>query len=199
MIARYSSAVIAGSATTFFLFFVMQTLIAMQPGAAGKERPRHIVEITKVRDEQDVRTKELNPIDERIKDFPQEPPRPVSDVGPADRVGVPVIDVPVPTDANDGLSFRLSDGPLVSIVRVQPVYPARPLSQGIEGWVVVEFDVQADGTVTNAFVVESSNRAFERSAVAAVLKFRYKPRVVDGVPQATTGMQNIFRFELENN
>ena len=90
----------------------------------------------------------------------------------------------------------MNDGPLVTVVRVLPVYPAKPLSRGLEGWVLVEFDVGPNGLVANAFVVESSNGAFEQSALNAIRKFRFKARVVDGVPQRSTGLQNLFRFEL---
>ena len=101
-----------------------------------------------------------------------------------------------PSGPRSGLVFRLNDGPLVSVVRVQPVYPAQPISRGLEGWVLVEFDVRTDGSVANAFVADSSSRAFERSALNAIYKFRYKPAVVDGIPQVATGLQYLFRFEI---
>lgn len=92
--------------------------------------------------------------------------------------------------------FRINDGPLVAIVRVQPAYPAAAETRGLEGWVLVEFDVRADGGVANAFVVESSSQIFEKASLDAVYRFRFKPRVVDGVPQLTAGLQNLFRFEF---
>ena len=67
----------------------------------------------------------------------------------------------------------------------------------LEGWVVVEFDVSGSGTVENVRVIESSHRVFERAAVRAAERFRYRPRVVDGVPQPTRGVRNRFRFEME--
>jgi protein TonB len=71
-------------------------------------------------------------------------------------------------------------------------------TRGIEGWVTVQFDVLPDGTVGNVTVIESSNRSFERSAIQAAGRFRFKARVVDGVPQTSTGVQYRFRFELDN-
>jgi protein TonB len=97
-----------------------------------------------------------------------------------------------------GPSSVLSDGPLVAMVRVQPSYPVSMSSRGIEGHVIVEFDVSADGTVVNPRVLESSHRGFERSAINAAERFRYKPRVVDGVAQATYGIRAILRFQMEN-
>ena len=89
------------------------------------------------------------------------------------------------------------DGPLVNMIRVKPVYPPPAARKGLEGYVIVQFDVLADGNVANVAVLESSNRVFEASAVRATKKFRFKPRVVDGVAMASTGIQNLFRFEME--
>jgi protein TonB len=46
-------------------------------------------------------------------------------------------------------------------------------------------------------VVESSHKMFERSAVKAAQKYRYKPRVVDGEPIAVTGVRVRIEFTLE--
>ena len=39
---------------------------------------------------------------------------------------------------------------------------------------------------------------FESASVKASLKFKYKPRVVDGEPIEVAGVQNKFTYELEN-
>jgi protein TonB len=198
MIARYTSAVVTGSATTVFLFFVMQALIAMQPGAASEPRDRWDLTPVRVKQPEEIRPTEVEPIDKTIKDPPPVAPRPESDHGDAPLISVPAPAPPTPASHHDGTIFRIDDGPLVPIVRVQPVYPAAAEVRGLEGWVLVEFDVRADGGVANAFVVESSNRMFEKAALNAVYGFRFKPRVIDGVPQLTAGLQNLFRFEISD-
>ena len=100
------------------------------------------------------------------------------------------------TNTFDATTIRMVDGPLVALLRVEPQYPPRPLSRSLEGYVLVEFDVLADGSVANVSVVESSDRLFEKAAIRAAERFRFKPRVVDGVPLATTGIRNLFRFEI---
>ena len=57
-------------------------------------------------------------------------------------------------------------------------------------------DDAIDGRVADAFVVESSSRVFEKAALGAAYRFRYKPRVIDGTAVATRGIQNLFRFEM---
>jgi protein TonB len=69
--------------------------------------------------------------------------------------------------------------------------------QGIEGWVVVELYITAAGTVTSARVIDSSHRIFERSALRAVGKWRYNPRVVEGRAVPRKGVRVRLLFELD--
>ncbi|GIX21658.1 MAG: hypothetical protein KatS3mg121_0441 [Gammaproteobacteria bacterium] len=90
------------------------------------------------------------------------------------------------------------EGGLLPLIKVQPVYPREALRKGITGYVVLEYTVTAAGTVSDIRVVESSPRGqFERASIAALERFRYKPRVVNGVPVAVSGLRHVFRFELE--
>ena len=88
-------------------------------------------------------------------------------------------------------------GGLLPIVAVAPAYPARALTRHLEGYVVVEYTVTATGGVRDAFVVASSSSIFDRPALEAAYKFKYKPRVVDGQPVETPGVQRKFTFVLE--
>jgi len=38
---------------------------------------------------------------------------------------------------------------------------------------------------------------FERAAIQAALRFKYRPRVVDGTPMEVTRVQHYIRFEIE--
>ena len=83
------------------------------------------------------------------------------------------------------------------IVKVAPIYPERALKERIEGDVLLEFVVTETGAVRDAVVVEAKPRGvFERAALNAVDKFKYKPRIVDGKPVETTGVRNRFSFEI---
>jgi protein TonB len=63
--------------------------------------------------------------------------------------------------------------------------------------VLVEFTVTVTGAVRNVVVIESTDSVFERAAVQAALRFKYRPRVVDGVAVEVTGVQHYIRFEIE--
>jgi TonB family protein len=62
-----------------------------------------------------------------------------------------------------------------------PTYPVRARESGTEGWVELEFTVTTDGNTQNA-VVRAAEPAgvFDRSALEAVKRWRYEPRVVNG-------------------
>ncbi len=62
----------------------------------------------------------------------------------------------------------------------------------------MEFTVTPAGTVADPSVIFSTSSLFERAATRAVLKFKYKPRVVDGVPVAVPGVKTRISFQIEN-
>ena len=66
------------------------------------------------------------------------------------------------------------------------------------GYVVVEFTVTSLGTVTDPVVLEAEPPGvFDKAALDAVKKFKYKPQVVEGSAVDVAGVRNIIRFELD--
>jgi protein TonB len=97
-----------------------------------------------------------------------------------------------------GLGLVASDGDYLPIVKIAPVYPARAQSRGIEGYCLVEYTVTTTGTTKDVVVVEAEPPGiFNKASIAAALKFKYRPRVVDGEPIEVYGVRNLFRYELE--
>lgn len=75
------------------------------------------------------------------------------------------------------------DGDIVPILRVEPIYPTVAMMRKIGGWVDVEYIVMPDGSVAQARVVASQPKGmFEKSALRAINKWKFKPRVVNGQP-----------------
>ena len=93
--------------------------------------------------------------------------------------------------------MNIAEGDYLPIVRVAPVYPARALSRGLEGHVDLAFTVTTAGTVRDPVVLFSTSSMFERAAIRAVLKFKYKPRVVDGVPVDVPNVKTRITFRIE--
>jgi RNA polymerase sigma factor (sigma-70 family) len=59
--------------------------------------------------------------------------------------------------------------------QARPIYPAALRSAGTAGEVVVDFVVDENGDVQNAFALRSSQREFEAAAVEAVSKWKFQP------------------------
>ena len=107
-------------------------------------------------------------------------------------------DIQAEVGLSGGLKLDSSDGDYLPIVKVAAIYPRRAQTRGIEGFVVVEFTVTKTGAVTSPVVVHAEPEGvFDRAALDAVVKFKYKPRVVDGVAMAVAGVQNKISFEID--
>ena len=62
----------------------------------------------------------------------------------------------------------------------------------------VQFSVTASGEVFDVSVVGASPEGvFEKATVAAVKRWRYDPKIVEGVPVERTGLQTVLRFSLD--
>lgn len=95
-----------------------------------------------------------------------------------------------------GLSVG-SDQDVLPLVRIPPQYPMRAEEMGIQGWVIVQFDISKIGTVIHAVVIEAKPRGiFDRAALRAIVHWRYSPQIEDGAPVERVGVRTMIRFEL---
>ena len=87
---------------------------------------------------------------------------------------------------------------IVPLVRIDPRYPTRALHAGIEGEVIVEFTINPDGSVAEPRIVESRpTGVFDRQVLRAIKRWRFSPRVENGVKVARLATQTI-HFELKD-
>lgn len=198
MFNRYAAAALAGTVITLALLYAMHALIQLRLSepAPPDRLPRWLAKVTIVSPPKPVDP----PIDFHELTAPvQLPPSLPVESRSRERVSLvptrpalPVIAKPTgfPDPGN-------SDSPLVGVMFVQPTYPAIAVTRELEGWVVVQFDVRPDGSVENATVVDSSHTLFEKPAIAAAERSRFKARVVAGVPLPTQGLRKRFVFEME--
>jgi len=201
MIGRYVVSIFAGVAVTFTLLFLMQLLIKLGESALTQDRVRHTLEFVRLK-----RNENLN-LQDQTPEKPDKPPDVPPEVPPQDMDTVdpnaPTINIRPPTvsnivDIGGPGGMNVAEGDYLPIVRVAPIYPARALSRGIEGYVDMSFTVTAAGTVKDAIVLYSSSGLFERAATRAVLKFKYKPRVTDGIPVEVSGVKTRITFKIED-
>lgn len=198
MFARYGIAIGIGAAVTFGLLFIMQLLIASGRGDLSEATGGRIVDFVRVERENVVETK---------KEKPQKPPEPEKQPEMPNSSNLDnfnsalAVSMSSPTLGSGldigGVGFGVSDGEYLPIVKVAPVYPARAASRGLEGYVILEFTVTRTGTTKDISVVESTSSLFDRAAMDAAAKFKYKPRVIDGEPVEVPGVRNKITFVLE--
>ncbi len=83
------------------------------------------------------------------------------------------------------------------IVRVNPQYPSRALSRGIQGATTLRLQVGADGSVGDIEILQSAGDAsLDNAARAAVAKWKFKPALQNGQPVASSSVQRVtFRLE----
>jgi protein TonB len=91
----------------------------------------------------------------------------------------------------------LADGDAISVFRPMPKYPRNAIRQHIEGYVLLELTIANTGAVSRATVLESQPAGvFDRAAVDAALRSRYRPMVVDGIPVERDGVLVRTVFEM---
>jgi protein TonB len=91
-----------------------------------------------------------------------------------------------------------SDRDIMPLVRINPDYPPRAQSRGIEGWVLIQFTITAAGTVRDAKVVDASPKGyFEDAALKAIARWRYNPKVQEGVAVERVGVRVRLSFNME--
>ncbi len=79
---------------------------------------------------------------------------------------------------------------------VPPKYPLQAARDNQQGWVEVEFTVTADGSVSNAHVIDSQpRRTFDRAATEAVSRWQFKPALINGTPTAVV-LKRKLEFKL---
>ena len=178
------------------LFFIMQYLIATASPDIDDSKQRKLPDI--FMPDRDITTEyKLKP--DRPED-PEEPP-PDLETPPVEvEMNIePVNIAPATTFKLDGgRGMSASDGEYLPIVKVAPIYPRRAQTRGIEGYCIVEYTVTKSGSIRDPRAVDCQpSGVFERASVKAALKFKYKPRVIDGDPIEVAGVQNQFTYELE--
>ncbi len=189
-----------GGLTTALLYWLMSALVAAGQGALTKAPEGGVIDFVRVPNPPQLRTEQpkpqMPPKPEKVPETPEIQAAMSKPSANTVHIGAMEIDSSLAVDTRAGLSA--SDGEYLPIVKVAPVYPRRALSRGIEGWVLLKFTVTENGSVVNPEVVDAEPAGvFDRAAMAAVERFKYKPRVVNGQPQSVEGVEHLITFELQ--
>lgn len=199
-IVRLLVGAVAGVVIAFSLYWLMSVLVAAGVNALTDAPKGRIVDFVRVPDPPQLRTEQPKPEKPPKPEVAPETPKmetsTVKPVGNSVDIGNMDVDSSLAVDTSAGLSA--SDGEYLPIVKVAPQYPSRAQSRGIEGWVLLRFTVTETGAVIDPEVIDAEPAGmFDRAAQKAVVRFKYKPRVIDGVAQKVLGVEHLITFELE--
>lgn len=180
------------------LFFIMQYLISSADLKLDESKARKVADIHMPERDIDTNLAEAKP---DKPDDPEEPPPDLDTPQLEMDMNMDVVNMAPATNFELAIStsgISGSDGEYLPIVKVAPIYPRRAQTRGIEGYCIIEYVVTKTGSIRDPIAVDCQpSGIFERASLKASLKFKYKPRVVDGEAIAVAGVQNKFTYELE--
>ena len=190
------------------LFLVMHFLIRSDGMVQKEDSERTYLNFVRVdNSDQDVQTKKRKP--------PKEPPPPetppetpemsqqLANVNANLNMNMPSIGIPINSgdgpflgalSEGDGLAGFDTD--VIPVVRIPPTYPRNAKQAKIQGWVTMSVTINPDGTVSGAKVLESDPpRLFDKAALDAIKRWKFRPKIVNGAPVAQNAKQTI-EFKL---
>ena len=202
MIKKYSGQIIGFfSAITFFM--LLANIVKPSTEALKNENSFRVVDFIRLKKDTTLKEKSR-----AIPDKPEPPKKPPPpDLPPpelqappqAPNLDIEFPDIAIPTDFKGAFLGPQNQGgnsQVIPLVRINPQYPRNELLAGVEGWVKVRFTVEPDGSVSSPKVVESKPpRVFDSSALRAIKKWKFKPKVVNGIAVSQDGTQ-IIEFKL---
>lgn len=194
---------------TLGLFCFMATLITAGQPLSNKYAPESFIDFVRVKPQSQTETRDRK-LPEKPKPPQQQPPKQVAAVAKAETnvqqnlsMDTPLMDVPLGLSGGPYLGSyaagdNVQDGDVLPLVRIEPQYPRKAAMNGTEGFVVLEFDITETGSVANVSVLEAQpQRSFDAAARQALLKWKYKPKVVDGKPVLQVANRVRLDFKLQ--
>lgn len=201
---RYGASLLLAGGVTFFVFWGMQQLITQSGSVGLPKQQERLANFLLPPPNEDVQVKRRQPKKPPAK--PAEPPTPdlpapnVSQNTVAD-FDLGQLDVSADLDIESGLADAVTgDGEAMPIVTVAPIHPRSAAKKGIGGYVTVEFNINEQGNVVQAVIIESAPpKIFDQASLDAIYKFKYRPKMKDGKAIVVKGVRKRFRFESANN
>lgn len=198
---RFIVSILLGAAATFLLFAFMAFLISGGEGRNEGPPPTAPIEIVTNPPDSDVDQRRRTPPPPPPP--PQQPPEtPPNEPDTSDSEGLNLdlgfdVDVGGTDSGFDASGAMIRDGEATPIVRINPRYPPAAQRDGIEGYVVLRFTIDETGGVTDVEIIDSNpRRVFDQEARRALLRWKYKPKVVDGKAVRQPGQTVQLDFDM---
>jgi protein TonB len=204
---RYTVSVIVAIIVTLVTFYIMHTLISGAGGEREQLEPPPGIRFGPVEIDETVETR-----DRRRPPPPpppeEPPPPPEMEIAQMEQqvqempdMDMPDLDLSMtgtgPFLGSMRQADRTAEGDVVPLVRIQPQYPRDAAVSQIEGYVTIQFTIDKTGSVRSPRVIDSKPpRVFDREAIRAILRWKFKPRVVNGEAVERQATQTI-EFNLD--
>jgi protein TonB len=197
---------ILGVVTTLGLLFLMNSLVNTEFTPPDETKSVKIPDIRMADTKIETRMEDAKPEKPQEPETPPDLPEPEFEApqvsGDALNMSAPIAKADIDVGGN---SLAFSEGEYLPIVKVPPEYPSTALSRGIEGYCTVVYTVTETGTTRDPQPIADQcitkdgkpTTVFNRASVKAALKFKYKPKVVDGVAVEVPGVKNRFTYEMQ--
>jgi len=201
-LTRSTTSVIPAVVITFFLFIGMHWLVSTANNDKPSDDEQTSIDFSPVKLDEEANRKQRR-IPKKPPPPKEPPPPPKMQVQQSQQMqnnmptpNIPALDLGVGGDGPYmgpmGQVDMNKDGGIIPIVTISPNYPRKAAIAKIEGWVEIEFTITQGGTVINPSVIDSKpKRIFDREAIRAILKYKFKPKVIDGVAQTQVATQRI--------
>lgn len=200
---RWAISVVMAATITLGLFYFMQALIATGDEFDERINVIKIVDATmpditlEVIEEID----KPEPIEEVEEETPDTPDKQITlSDGPSLNIQRANLDLDTGLQLSNA-TISATDGDYLPLVAIAPQYPTRAAQRGITGWCLVSFTVDGQGNVAadTIIVVDAEPpNIFNRSSERAAARFKFQPRVIDGVGVSVPGVQYLFTYVLED-
>lgn len=190
---RKALCLIPATAVVFGLFWTLQGMIRVAATPPDLHHQLHMVDFVRIKKEQTLVKKDrLKPKKPIPKKQPQKPKIDIKkeiqvEKKPLLQAKIDV-DLPIDLSAVSALGDAYVSGSgshdvstsILPLSTIEPIYPKRAKMMKKEGYVKLEFTITAFGTVKDVKIVESRPaQIFDTSAKNALLKWKFKPKVVE--------------------
>lgn len=197
---RLLSTIVLGAVAALFLAWFMAYLIQSSDMMMKDAQRVQMLDFVRIKRKESVQRKDRKPQKPQLSKAPDVPPMAQSSLDAGQQLAVSAMPMDTGVDISQGgIGFGAGEGDYLPIVKVAPIYPQRALARGVFGHCLVKYTVTTAGTVKDVEVIEEecTSALFYRSSIEAALRFKYKPRVIDGVPVEVRGVHNIFHYREE--
>ncbi len=195
ILAFFCSIFVTGS-----IFAVMNGMVSSEGAKNGNRGEQTVIDFVRLKQDSESRIKQ------REKKEPPKPKKPPMPPQQAAQQNTPMkqIAMRMPNispdlslanksllgDAQVGMGF--GDGDVIPLVRMPAQYPNKAKRRNIEGFVKARLEVNAQGTVDSVEIIDAKPKGvFERSAIRALYKYKFKPQMIDGKAQPQTVTQTL--------